>query len=117
VDGVIVSNHGGRQLDGAISPIAVLPAMLPVHPQRALMCDGGIRRGNDVLKALGRGAQMAWVGRPMLQAAVVGGESGVRYAIGMLRDEMLRSMAMLGLTRPHDAAQVLWSSDGPVSLA
>ena len=117
VDGVIVSNHGGRQLDGAISPVDVLPAMVPTAPDRVLMCDGGIRRGNDVLKAIGRGAQMTWVGRPLLQAAVVGGEACVRHAIGLLRDEMMRSMAMLGLTRPQDAAQVLWQPPGPEKLA
>lgn len=107
VDGVIVSNHGGRQLDGALASTDALPLMPPRAADQALFCDGGIRRGNDVLKVLGRGADLAFVGRPMLYAAVVGGQAGVEHAIGLLKEEMLRSMALLGLQSPAEAHSVV----------
>ncbi|ARP84317.1 alpha-hydroxy-acid oxidizing enzyme [Bordetella genomosp. 8] len=99
-DGVILSNHGGRQLDGAASPMRtlerVVQALGPAYP---VMIDGGFRRGSDVLKALALGARMAFVGRPFNYAAAVAGESGVRHAIGLLRAEIDRNMAMLGVDR------------------
>src|SRR5207249_8378052 len=63
-----------------------------------VMMDGGIRRGTDVLKALALGAQFVFVGRPFLYAAAIGGEAGVRHGIGLLRDEIERDMALLGIT-------------------
>jgi L-lactate dehydrogenase (cytochrome) len=62
------------------------------------MMDGGIRRGTDVLKALALGAQFVFVGRPFLYAAAIGGEAGVRHGIGLLREEIERDMALLGIT-------------------
>lgn len=97
-DGVIVSNHGGRQLDGAISPMRALPGVAAEAGGMAVMLDSGIRRGSDVLKALALGAQFVFIGRPFLYAAVVGGEPGVRHAITLLWEEIHRNMAMLGIT-------------------
>ena len=96
-DGIIVSNHGGRQLDGAVEPLHVLPAICDaVGDKTVVMMDSGIRRGADVLKALALGARFVFAGRPFMYAAAVGGESGVRHAISLLRDEVDRNMAMLG---------------------
>jgi len=96
VDGVIVSNHGGRQLDGAVAPLRVLPAIAAAAGGMTVMMDGGIRRGTDVLKALALGAQFVFVGRPFLYAAAIAGEPGVRHAITLLKDEINRDMALLG---------------------
>ena len=102
VEGVIVSNHGGRQLDGTVSPIRVLPEVVDaVGDKLTVMMDSGIRRGTDVLKALALGARFVWVGRPFNFAASVGGEPGVRHGIELLRTEVKRNMALLGVTRLH----------------
>jgi L-lactate dehydrogenase (cytochrome) len=97
VDGVIVSNHGGRQLDGSIAPLRVLPEIAGVCGAIPVMMDSGIRRGTDVLKALALGAQFVFVGRPFNYAAAIAGEAGVRHAIGLLATEIDRDMAMLGV--------------------
>ena len=81
-DGVIVSNHGGRQLDGTVSPLRTLPEIAGEADGMTVMLDGGIRRGTDVLKALALGASSCFVGRPLLYAAVAAGEPGVQRAIG-----------------------------------
>ena len=97
-DGVIVSNHGGRQLDGAIAPLRVLAEIVQASGDMVVMYDGNIRRGADVLKALALGAQFVFVGRPFLFAAAVGGEAGVRHAAALLAKEIDRDMAMLGVS-------------------
>jgi L-lactate dehydrogenase (cytochrome) len=97
-DGIIVSNHGGRQLDGAVAPLRVLPAIVQQAGGMVVMLDGGIRRGTDVAKALALGAQAVFVGRPFNYAAAVDGEAGVAAAIGLLRAELDRNLAMLGAT-------------------
>jgi L-lactate dehydrogenase (cytochrome) len=102
VDGIIVSNHGGRQLDGAVAPLRVLPGIVAQAGGMTVMMDSGIRRGTDVLKALALGAQFVFVGRPFLYAAAIGGEAGVRHAIRLLRDEIDRDMALLGITTLAD---------------
>lgn len=99
-DGIIVSNHGGRQLDGTVSPLRVLPAIADVAGGMVVMMDSGIRRGSDVLKALASGAHFVFVGRPFNYAAAVGGAAGVAHAIRLLRDEVDRNMAMLGILSP-----------------
>lgn len=100
-DGIILSNHGGRQLDGAVSPMQVLPGVVEaLGPDYPVMIDSGFRRGNDVLKALALGAKFVFVGRPFNYAGAVAGEAGVRHAIGILGAEMLRNMALLGATSP-----------------
>jgi L-lactate dehydrogenase (cytochrome) len=99
VEGIIVSNHGGRQLDGAVSPIRVLPEVVDAAGDLVVMMDSGIRRGTDVLKALALGAKFVFVGRPFNFAASVGGRAGVAHAIGLLQGEVRRNLALLGLTR------------------
>ncbi|MBA2962361.1 MULTISPECIES: alpha-hydroxy acid oxidase [Ramlibacter] len=98
-DGLIVSNHGGRQLDGAVSPLHVLPDVVAAVPDVPVMMDSGVRRGNDVLKALALGARFVFVGRPFLYAAAIGGQAGVRHGIDLLQQEIHRNMALLGITR------------------
>jgi L-lactate dehydrogenase (cytochrome) len=97
VDGVIVSNHGGRQLDGTVSALRTLPEIAAEAGPMTVMVDGGIRRGTDVIKALALGAHFVFVGRPFLFAAVAAGEAGVQRAITLLRDEIDRDMALLGV--------------------
>ena len=105
-DGLIVSNHGGRQLDGAAAPLTMLPRIVDaVGHQTAVMMDGGVRRGGDVLKAIALGARFVFVGRPFMYAAAVGGEAGVRHAIELLRDEVDRNMAMLGACSIHEISR------------
>jgi L-lactate dehydrogenase (cytochrome) len=98
-DGLIVSNHGGRQLDGAVSALRVLASVVREAGDMTVMMDGGIRRGSDVIKALALGARCVFVGRPFNYAASVGGEAGVLHAIELLRSEVDRNLAMLGIDR------------------
>ena len=95
-DGIIVSNHGGRQLDAAISPVLLLPEIKAVSGSMTLMVDSGFRRGTDVLKALALGADFVFVGRPFAYAVAARGEAGVRHAIELLRREIDADLAMLG---------------------
>ena len=97
-DGIIVSNHGGRQLDGAVAGLRVLSGIVAACPDIPVMLDGGVRRGTDVLKALALGAKFVFVGRPFGYAAAIGGVAGVEHAISLLSAEILRNMAMLGIT-------------------
>jgi L-lactate dehydrogenase (cytochrome) len=98
LDGVMVSNHGGRQLDGATAPLRVLPGIVEeARGKMAVTLDSGVRRGTDVLKALALGANFVFVGRPMLYAASIAGEAGVHHAIRLLREEIDRDMALLGI--------------------
>lgn len=97
-DGVVLSNHGGRQLDGAVSPMEILADVVEAMGDTPVMIDSGFRRGSDVLKAVALGARMVFVGRPFNYALTAGGASGVRHAIGLLRDEVDRDMALLGVT-------------------
>jgi L-lactate dehydrogenase (cytochrome) len=99
VDGVILSNHGGRQLDHTVSALRTLTEIAAEAGGMTVMLDGGIRRGTDVIKALALGAQFVFIGRPLLYAAVAGGEAGVQRALSLLRDEIDRDMALLGIRR------------------
>ena len=96
-DGVILSNHGGRQLDHAISPLRLLPEARAEAGDMALLIDGGIRRGTDVIKALALGADMVLVGRPFLYAATLGGQPMVENAAAILKTEVHRNLGLLGL--------------------
>jgi L-lactate dehydrogenase (cytochrome) len=107
IDGLIVSNHGGRQLDYAAAPLEVLPDIADQAGEMVVMIDGGIRRGSDVLKALALGARFVFVGRPFLFAAAVGGENAVRRAIALLAEEVDRNMALLGITSLADISSDL----------
>jgi L-lactate dehydrogenase (cytochrome) len=101
-DGLIVSNHGGRQLDGAVAALRVLPQIVRAVPGLPVMLDGGVRRGSDVLKAIALGARFVFVGRPFNYAAAVAGDAGVARAIELLRDEVDRNLAMLGVNAPAE---------------
>ena len=101
-DGIVVSNHGGRQLDGTVSPLRVLPGIVEACRDVPVMVDSGFRRGTDVVKALALGAKFVFVGRPFNYAAAVAGEAGVLKGITLLRDEVSRNMAMLGVTATSD---------------
>lgn len=95
--GVIVSNHGGRQLDTVPATIEMLPAIAEAVGGRAdVMLDSGVRRGTDVVKALALGARAVFIGRPVLWALAVGGSGGVRDAIGMLVAETREAMTLCG---------------------
>jgi L-lactate dehydrogenase (cytochrome) len=97
VDGIIVSNHGGRQLDGAISAIAALPGVVDaLEGAVPVLLDGGVRRGVDVVKAIALGATACMVGRAWLYGLAAGGESGVERALQILHDEIDLAMALLG---------------------
>lgn len=96
-DGIIVSNHGGRQLDSAPATLDALPAIADRVGHRAtVLVDGGIRRGTDVVKALCLGADACLIGRPALYGLAVGGESGVRHVLDILRAEIDRTLALMG---------------------
>lgn len=96
-DGIFVSNHGGRQLDGAPSPIEVLPQIVEATGKRmAIMVDSGFRRGTDIVKALALGADMVFCGRAPLYGATAGGEEGVLRALDLLKSEVDRVMALIG---------------------
>ena len=97
VDGIIVSNHGGRQLDGAASPMRSLPQVAAAAGDMAVMIDSGFRRGTDILKALALGAQFVFVGRPFNYASAIAGEAGVDHAIRLLSAEIRADMGMLGI--------------------
>jgi L-lactate dehydrogenase (cytochrome) len=97
VDGVIISNHGGRQLDGAASPLRVLREIKDIAGPMTLMLDSGVRRGSDVIKALAMGADFVFVGRPFVFSAAIGRDRGVNHAITLLAAEIDRDMAMLGI--------------------
>ncbi|WP_417837011.1 alpha-hydroxy acid oxidase [Thalassospira tepidiphila] len=97
-DAVVLSNHGGRQLDGAVSPMRVLSNAVSVAGNMPVMVDGGFRRGTDILKALALGAAFVFVGRPFLYAAVVDGERGVSQAVEILKSELHRDLGLLGKT-------------------
>ncbi|MGV1953720.1 alpha-hydroxy acid oxidase [Agrobacterium vitis] len=107
-DGIIVSNHGGRQLDGAIAPMKALPAIVDrVGSDTVVMIDGGIRRGTDMVKALALGAKFVFVGRPFLYAAAVGSKAGVAKAASILSDELHRDMGQLGVTEIIELPSIL----------
>ena len=99
-DAVMISNHGGRQLDGSRSPFDQLDEIIhAVGGKLDIMCDGGIRRGTNILKALSKGANACSGGRLYLYALASGGEVGVTKAIKNLRDELLRDMKLMGLNK------------------
>ena len=117
VDGIMVSNHGGRQLDGTVSPFRALPGAVAEAGGMTIMMDSGIRRGSDVLKALAMGAQFVFIGRPFLYAASIAGAAGVRHAATLLREEIHRNMAMLGISSVAEMKRdLLVPSQGPIQL-
>jgi len=96
-DGIVLTNHGGRQLDSCVSGVELLPAVsAEVGNRLAVLVDGGFRRGSDVLKALALGAHGVMIGRPTLYGLAAGGQPGVARALQILRTEMERVMMLLG---------------------
>lgn len=96
VDGLIVSNHGGRQLGGCISPMEVLAQIVSAVPNLTVMVDGGVRQGVDVLKALALGAKCAFVGRPVMYGLACRGAMGASFALEVLQREIDIDMALAG---------------------
>jgi L-lactate dehydrogenase (cytochrome) len=114
VDGIVVSNHGGRQLDGAPATIRVLPEIAgAVGDRLEVLFDGGIRSGQDVIKALALGARGCLIGRAYLYGLAAQGEAGVRKALGIIRDEMDMTMMLTGLRDlKRVPREVLYNGDG-----
>ncbi|ODO01523.1 hypothetical protein I350_06343 [Cryptococcus amylolentus CBS 6273] len=118
-DGIVVSNHGGRQLDGISSTLSALPGVvdavagrIPVH------FDGGIRRGTDIFKALALGADHVFAGRVALYGLAYNGEAGVDLAIRMLQREFLETMIMVGVNKVKDIGRhhlAIVNADGSLS--
>jgi L-lactate dehydrogenase (cytochrome) len=97
VDGIIVSNHAGRQLESAPGTLEVLPEIVDVVEDSVeVYFDGGIRRGGDVLKAIALGARACLIGRAYMWGLTIGGEEGVVRVLEILRDEIDRTMALIG---------------------
>ncbi|KKY28408.1 putative fmn-dependent dehydrogenase family protein [Phaeomoniella chlamydospora] len=103
VDGIVVSNHGGRQLNGALATLDALPEVvaavkgkIPVH------VDGGIRHGSDIFKALALGADFCWIGRPVLWGLAYKGEEGVKLCLKLLGDEFKLCMGLAGTVKVED---------------
>ena len=102
VAGVIVSNHGGRQLDGVPASIDALPEVVEAVAGRIeVLVDGGVRRGVDVVVALALGARAVLVGRPLLWALCAGGAEGVEALLRLLADEVTNTLMLLGAPRPE----------------
>jgi L-lactate dehydrogenase (cytochrome) len=95
-DGIIVSNHGGRQLDFSIASLDALAGVKAEAGEMTVMLDGGVRRGTDVIKAMALGADFVFLGRPFIYAAALGGERGARHAIALLSEEIDRDLALIG---------------------
>ena len=103
---VVVSNHGGRQLDGSIASLEALPEVVEAVAGRAeVYLDGGVRRGTDVVTALALGARAVLVGRPVLYGLALGGAKGVSQVLEILRDEVENALALLGCRSPAEVAR------------
>jgi|TARA_B110000263_G_scaffold246107_1_gene256666 isopentenyl diphosphate isomerase/L-lactate dehydrogenase-like FMN-dependent dehydrogenase len=103
VSGIIVSNHGGRQLDTAISTIEALPGIAKIiNKEIPLLIDGGIRRGSDILKAIALGADAVLIGRPIIWGLADDGINGIKDVINFLRDELKQSMQLVGCKNIND---------------
>lgn len=112
--GIVVSNHGARQLDGVAPTIRVLPEVVQaVHGQTEIMLDGGIRRGSDIVKALALGAKMVLVGRATLYGTACGGQAGAARAIKILADEMERSFGYVGARRVSEIGPHIFARRHP----
>jgi isopentenyl diphosphate isomerase/L-lactate dehydrogenase-like FMN-dependent dehydrogenase len=111
VNGIVVSNHGGRQLDGVPATIDVLASVVDAVDGRAeVFIDGGFRRGTDVVKALALGARAVFVGRPYLYGLAAAGQTGVEVVLEMFRAEVARTMALVGAARVCDIERSLVST-------
>jgi len=102
VDGVVISNHGGRQLDYSPAPLAVLPQAVDAAQQKTVLLDGGIRRGSDIAKALAMGAKAVMLGRATLYGLAAAGEEGASAVIAMMKDELDQTLALAGCCSPAE---------------
>jgi isopentenyl diphosphate isomerase/L-lactate dehydrogenase-like FMN-dependent dehydrogenase len=108
MDGIVVSAHGGRNLDSAVTPVDALPAIVDAVGDRlTVLADSGVRRGSDVLKFLALGARAVLVGRLPLWGLAAGDEAGADGVLDILLAEMRNTMTFLGIARPHDARGLL----------
>jgi len=108
IDGLVLSNHGGRQLDGAISALDALPEVARAVGGRAsILVDGGVRRGSDIAKAVALGAEGVLLGRAPVYGLAAGGEAGVAHALAILADELDRTLALTGCTSVSGLSQDL----------
>jgi isopentenyl diphosphate isomerase/L-lactate dehydrogenase-like FMN-dependent dehydrogenase len=111
---VVVSNHGGRQLDGAIASLEALPEVVDAVDGRAeVYLDGGVRRGTDVVTALALGARAVLVGRPVMYGLAFGGAKGVEQVLGILREETENALALLGCRSPDEVTRAHVSTAFP----
>jgi len=122
VDAIVVSNHGGRQLDGVAAILHVLPEILDaVNGRIEVLLDGGVRRGSDIVKALCLGARAVLIGRAYIYGLAAAGEAGVSRALEILRADMVRTMKLLGvqsiadLDRSYVGSSARWFRDGEVT--
>jgi len=103
IDGLVISNHGGRNLDSCVSPVAQLPVIRrAVGQEMLLLADSGMQRGSDALKAIALGANGVLFGRFPLWGAAVAGEAGARHALRIIKHEMLRTLSLSGITSIDD---------------
>ena len=108
VEAIAVSNHGGRQLDAAPAPFDLLPAIVDAVGDRVeIICDGGARRGSDIVKAVSVGANAVMAGRLYLYALAAQGERGVDHVLGLIRAGMERTMALIGSAMIDDLGSEL----------
>ncbi|KAJ9613212.1 hypothetical protein H2200_003154 [Cladophialophora chaetospira] len=106
VDGIVVSNHGGRQLNGSLATLDALPEIVAAVKKRVpVHVDGGIRHGTDIFKALALGADFCWVGRPVLWGLAYKGQEGVELCLRLLSDEFRLCMGLAGVTRVEDISR------------
>jgi (S)-mandelate dehydrogenase len=103
-DGVVLSNHGGRQIEDVAAPIDIVPEV-EVPEGRMLMVDGGFRSGADIVKALALGAQAVMIGRPTLYGMAAAGEDGASAVIEMLREDVMRTLGLIGCPRAEDLSR------------
>ena len=109
VDGLIVSNHGGRNLDSADASLDVLPEIVAaVGGKMTIGLDSGIRRGSDIVKAIGLGAHFVLTGRATLYGVAAGGQAGAEKSLAFLKDEMRRTMAYVGRQRVDELGKDLF---------
>jgi len=114
--GVVVSNHGGRQLDTAVAALDVLPEVVAAVGGRVpALVDGGVRRGTDIIKAVALGARAVLVGRPLLWGLATHGEAGARHVLELLRDELDLAMALCGVRSVEEITPDLLAR-GPLDL-
>jgi L-lactate dehydrogenase (cytochrome) len=114
VEGVALSNHGGRQLDGAPTPVSlVAPVRDAVGDAAAVICDGGIRRGGDILKAVALGADACMAGRAYLYGLAAGGERGVDHVLAGFDEGVRRTMALLGVVSMREVDRSVLGKHDP----